>query len=375
MRRTLGVLVILCLSTSTVLGVCRLDIEKASPDFLQSSNCFFPLNLLPQTIIKTERWNGYISNDGPVEVAFLNWSVTGTGRCWGTRFCWPDFFGANVLYPPLTGTAVYVQRVRSYVVDSINGTCVTSDDTWHTIPQNCPTPGGICGGGFYAPIGNASAGDMSPTLPISLCCSDLERYTCEYGGGSWDEANCSCLSPIVIDVAGNGFNLTSAAGGVSFDITSDGVPDEISWTSSNSDDAWLAYDRNGNGIIDNGKELFGSSTPQPILSQGESKNGFRALAMLDRAEFGGNNDGQIDDADAVFSKLQLWQDRNHNGFSEAEELKSLSGSNIHAVELQYRESKRRDENGNWFRYRAKVKDARNAQVGRWAWDVFLQKPN
>lgn len=113
-------------------------------------------------------------------------------------------------------------------------------------------------------------------------------------------------------------------------------------------------------------------SPQPYLSEGESKNGFRALAMLDSPEYGGNNDGQIDGRDNLFADLKLWQDRNHNGVSEVEELQSLPNSVVRVIELRYHESKRQDEHGNWFRYRAKVRDARGAQVGRWAWDVFLR---
>jgi hypothetical protein len=44
---------------------------------------------------------------------------------------------------------------------------------------------------------------------------------------------------------------------------------------------------------------------------------------------------------------------------------------VSTIELDYKESKRTDEHGNQFKYRAKVKDARDAQIGRWAWDVFL----
>jgi hypothetical protein len=181
-----------------------------------------------------------------------------------------------------------------------------------------------------------------------------------------------CPSPIVIDIAGNGFNLTSAAGGVRFDINGDEVQEQIAWTSGNSDEVWLALDRNGNGTIDSGRELFGNFTPQPELPAGEQKNGFRALAVYDKAGNGGNNDGQIDSRDAIFTSLKLWQDRNHNGISEANELKNLSNSDVRIIELDYHESRRQDEHGNWFRYRAKVKDIYGAQVGRWAWDVFLQ---
>ena len=77
-----------------------------------------------------------------------------------------------------------------------------------------------------------------------------------------------------------------------FDIPASGTPEQISWTSLNSDDAWLVLDRNGNGFIDDGRELFGSSTPQHFIFQGESKNGFRALAVFDESQHGGNGDGQ-----------------------------------------------------------------------------------
>lgn len=227
-------------------------------------------------------------------------------------------------------------------------------------------------GESYASETQLSSDNLSLMLSEPGCCDDLERLNCYQGGGEWLESSCTCVSPIVIDVAGDGFNLTNAEGGVSFDINDDGVREQLSWTSANSDDAWLALDRNGNGTIDSGRELFGSSTPQPYLKPSESKHGFRALAIYDKTEFGGNEDGQIDHRDSVFSQLKLWQDRNHNGFSEPSELKSPSESEVRIIELRYRDSRRQDEHGNWFRYRAKVRDARGAQVGRWAWDVFLQ---
>jgi hypothetical protein len=255
--------------------------------------------------------------------------------------------------------------------DATRSSCSSTD------PNSPPQGGGGGGGGGETCHDN----DGDGYTDCAGDCNDAFNYI--YPGAApscwgsyYDDYNCNglpdqsfdCSTPIIIDVEGDGFDLTNNAQGVQFDLNTDGAAERLSWTAEGSDDAWLCLDRNGNGTIDNGAELFGNFTPQP---QSANPNGFFALAEYDKPANGGNGDGRINTQDAIFSSLRLWQDTNHNGISELSEVHGLLALELTAIDLDYKASRRRDQYGNLFRYRAKVLDTRDAQLGRWAYDVFL----
>ena len=177
---------------------------------------------------------------------------------------------------------------------------------------------------------------------------------------------CCSVSPVVVDVSGKGFVLTDAQDGVKFDIAGTGNFVQMAWTAPGADNAFPALP-GPDGLVHNGKQLFGNFTPQPPGTY----NGFAALAVYDQLSRGGNGDGVIDNKDAIFSSLRLWIDANHDGISQPEELHTLPSMGVNSISLKYHLERRTDQYGNVFRYAAQVNPADPSSVGKIAYDIFF----
>jgi hypothetical protein len=300
-----------------------------------------------------------------------------------TNLLFSHFIGANAMGGLQTGVNGATATTGGTAAGTVRD-CLTSCDVTVGIsgssngvglsvsfpPSNVwaqPVSDGISCGPILDPF-------FAPPPPPPTCDPDAPP---EIRFGNKDGGAGTCASPIIIDLTGNGFQLTSAANGVMFDIAGTGTPIRLGWTQPGSGNAFLALP-GPDGLVHNGKELFGNFTSQPASAH---PNGFLALAEYDKPENGGNGDGVIDELDAVFSKLVLWIDDDHDGISQPGELHELSEFGIHSLSMSYFESRKTDEFGNEFRYKARVnprKEDRNnrdetvaGEVNRWAYDVFF----
>ena len=145
--------------------------------------------------------------------------------------------------------------------------------------------------------------------------------------------------PLALDLDGNGIRTVAANqfSGSLFDHDGDGIRTASGWVGK--EDGLLVYDRNGDGIINNGSELFGDATR--LKNGGTAAHGFAALADLDD-----NGDGKIDAADKAFSSLRVWRDLNQDGISQEGELLTLEQAKVQSLSTSFRNTNRSLGDGN-----------------------------
>lgn len=178
-----------------------------------------------------------------------------------------------------------------------------------------------------------------------LCGWGRDRDDCEQTPWGWDCPPC----PIALDLQGNGLKLSGPNPPLYFDLDGDGTLDHTSWTRRQTKDGFLVFDRNGNGLIDDGRELFGTATP-PLLATEPVRHGYEALAEFDRISLGGNENGMLDEGDRMFQHLQVWRDRNRDGVTQDGELAALAELGITEISLSYYRDDQEDQWGNVQRW-------------------------
>lgn len=264
--------------------------------------------------------------------------------------------------PSMVETGVFLSTCHVDVLNAQNAASTGTNPTAIAIAAGAVRTCGFC-------VCFVNLGISFPAGGISFPSDNI--WTTWYPRQVSCDAHSGVTSPIIIDISGEGFHLTSAAEGVKFDFFGNGNQLQLGWTAASSKNAFLVLDRNQNGKIDNASEMFGNLTPQP---KSHDPNGYAALAVFDDPASGGNGDGVIDAKDNVFSLLRLWIDANHDGISQPEELHTLPSLGVYSLNVKYKESRYTDEFGNQFRYKAKVNP--NGQpagdtVDRTSYDVFL----
>jgi len=142
------------------------------------------------------------------------------------------------------------------------------------------------------------------------------------------------VDPLILDLDGDGLEITPLSQGVLFDANGNTIKTGTAW--AGADDGMLVWDRNGNGLIDSGRELFGDET---VLANGtKAAHGFAALSELDVGSTVGGatvgaGDSVFDAKDAQFGNLRIWRDLNQDGVSQAGELQTLAQTGITSIGL------------------------------------------
>jgi hypothetical protein len=161
---------------------------------------------------------------------------------------------------------------------------------------------------------------------------------CQADEGDICSTDCQHVSdPLVIDLSGNGLALTDVAHGVKFNLDGTGVR-QTAWLAAGSRNGFLFIDRNQDGIVNDGSEMF--LTAMTLSTGLFAENGFQALADLDV-----NHDSVIDAADPGFAAIKIWIDANGDGKTGPGEVMAL-GDAVDSIDLHPSLIGKKDSHGN-----------------------------
>ena len=169
----------------------------------------------------------------------------------------------------------------------------------------------------------------------------LKASVIKNGNGTIIDDDPEDVDPIIIDLNKNGITSTKLNNTIYFDHDNNNFKEASSWIDKG--DAFLALDKNSNGLIDNGNELFGNHTISNTrfkYTNNKATNGYEALKAYDL-----NGDNVIDSKDEIYDKLLLWKDSNQNAITDKGELIKLKDSGIVSIDLNYKNTNT-DEKGN-----------------------------
>jgi hypothetical protein len=204
-------------------------------------------------------------------------------------------------------------------------TCTTADGQAGV--AQC-TDGGVSSAcGLVADAGGCYPGDITYWCMVTVIPCALVDGTWTYppSAPSGTSGTSQCDTPLVLAFAGERVEFIQAPG--YFDLAGTHARVTTDWVSAQT--PWLALDRNGNGRIDDGAELFGSMTS--LADGSRARDGFAALAALDD-----DGDGRITAHDSVFGELLVWRDINQDRVSSPDELTSAMTAGLVSIDLGYR---------------------------------------
>lgn len=300
-------------------------------------------------------WNSKLQEQGS-DVRFQESSSSGVAVVWELQSPWGSYGGNHIRLRTdlLSESASFKRSTMGHELGHYLGFghagCSQSimveggpSDPYPEWPTNCD--------------GSAIANYWASACAGGGCTPGYTRNTTLCSGFVWDYCGC-CLNetPLLLQFDNDEVTLSGLEDGVTFDINGAGRLYRMGWPGKSSQ-AWLVWDRNRNGIVDDGSEMFGNTMRLPDGTL--RSDGFAALSYFDE-----NRDRRIDRSDSVFSSIRLWFDRNRDATTDDGELLSLADARVTALGLDPARSDDRDRAGNRILLRswAAMSDGRRVRL-------------